>query len=219
MLKIKKPVLQVALDFIDMEEALRVAQEVARGGVDWLECGTPLIKAEGMRAIRLLRETFPNIPIVADLKTIDVGALEAKLAFSAGANIITVLALADNKTIIDAVNVARSFGGYVMADLMNHPQPVSRAKELEKMGVDIVLMHIGIDQQASSKFPLDQIPLIRKEIKSYLAVAGGLNDKTAPIAIKHGADIIIVGRYITRADNPTEATKKVKEAITKSLFT
>ncbi len=213
MLKVRPPILQVALDFIRIDKALKIAEKALIGGADWLECGTPLIKAEGMQAIRILRRNFPDIPIVADLKTMDVGALEAELAFSAGANVVTVLAVADNKTILDAVETARSFGGYVMADLINHPDPIRRAKELETLGVNIVLMHLGIDQQASRKFPIDKIPSIRREISAYLAVAGGLNDKTARQAVMGGADIIIVGRYITHSDNPIEATRRIKDSL------
>lgn len=213
MLTIKPPVLQVALDFTRIEDALKVSEAVISGGADWLECGTPLIKSEGVKAIKTLKTTFPDIPLVADLKTMDTGALEAELAFSSGADVITVLAAADNKTILDALEVAKNYGGLVMADLINYPTPLNRAKELEILGVHIILMHLGIDQQRFRAFPIDDIPLVKKEIKSFLAVAGGLNDLTARQAFLNGADILVVGGFITRSANPREATRKIKEAL------
>lgn len=213
MIAIKPPVLQVALDFIKIEDALKISEAVVPGGADWLECGTPMIKSEGMRAVRILKDAFPEIPLVADLKTMDTGALEAELAFSSGADIITVLAVADNKTILDALDVAEKYGGLIMVDLINHPDAINRAKELEKLGAHIILMHLGIDQQALRAFPINSIPLIRREIKSFLAVAGGLNDLTAKQAFLNGADILIVGGFITRSANPMEATKRIKEAL------
>ena len=40
-----KPVVQVSLDLIDMDEALAMAHTAIRAGVDWLEAGTPFIVA------------------------------------------------------------------------------------------------------------------------------------------------------------------------------
>ena len=92
--------------------------------------------------------------MVADLKTIDVGRIEVEMATKSGADIITVLLLADNSTIIDSVKAARKYGAKIMVDLINHPEPVKRAKEVEKMGVDHLCVHVGIDQQMLGKIPL-----------------------------------------------------------------
>ena len=209
----KEPMLQVALDFIDINVALKAAKDSLIGGADILEVGTPLIKSCGVNAIRRLRKEFSEAFIVADMKTMDVGALEAELAFTSGANIITVLGVADNHTIMEALNVARKYDGLIMVDLMNCPNPVERAHELEEMGVDIILVHVGIDQQKRGLNPLDLLLTLHGKVKCYLAIAGGINEKTAPKAVKNGADIIIVGRAITRSSNIIEATKRIKEAI------
>ncbi len=210
---IRGPVLQVALDLISVDDAIRIARQAIRGGADWLECGTPLIKSEGVRAIRLLRRNFGEVPIVADMKTIDVGSLEAKIAFEAGADIVSILALADDQTILGAIEEAEKYEGMVMADLINHPDPISRAKQLEGLGVNIILIHVGIDQQAYRGIPYGIVREIKEEVDCYIAVAGGINDQTAGVAVKSGADIVIVGRYITASENPGERARRVKEAM------
>ena len=50
-----KPTLQIALDFVNMSQAMRVAKEAAQAGATWLEAGTPLIKSEGLAAVRALK--------------------------------------------------------------------------------------------------------------------------------------------------------------------
>ena len=105
-----KPVLQVALDFLNSHRAMKIAKEAVDGGADWLEAGTPLIKSEGMNIIRRLRETFPQKTIVADLKTMDTGALETEMAAKAGADIVCVLAASDDSTIKEAVESAHKYG-------------------------------------------------------------------------------------------------------------
>lgn len=212
-IKISRPVLQVALDFTDMDKALDVARKAICGNADWLECGTPLIKSCGVRAIKILSNVFRDVPIVADMKTMDTGRLESLLAFQAGAKIISLLGVADNKTILDSIEVAREFDGLVMVDLINHPNPLERARELDNIGVDIILLHVGIDQQDRYRVPLDLVRKIKNEVKCYVAIAGGLTDKTASLAVRSGADIVVVGRYITMSENICEATRRVKNAI------
>jgi 3-keto-L-gulonate-6-phosphate decarboxylase len=80
-----KPVLQVALDLVHGERALSIASDAVKGGVDWIEAGTPLIKSEGMSIIRQLKKAFPMHTVVADMKTIDVGGAEVEMAAKSGA--------------------------------------------------------------------------------------------------------------------------------------
>jgi len=122
-----KPVLQVALDLLNADRALTIAKDAVRGGADWLEAGTPLIKSEGMDIIRQLREQFPNTTIVADMKTMDTGALETEMAAKAGADIISILAAADDATIKDASASARKYGAKLMIDLIGNPAMIERA--------------------------------------------------------------------------------------------
>ena len=74
-----KPIVQISLDLTNIDEALETAALAMRAGVDWLEAGTPLILAEGLHGVRALRAAFPNTPIIADLKTMDGGYLEAEM--------------------------------------------------------------------------------------------------------------------------------------------
>ena len=101
-----KPVLQVALDLLNADRALAIAKDAVKGGADWLEAGTPLIKSEGMDIVRQLREQFPDKTIVADMKTMDTGALETEMAAKAGADIISILAASDDGTIRDASDIS-----------------------------------------------------------------------------------------------------------------
>src|SRR5512145_1808827 len=103
----KKAVLQVALDVLELKRALQIAREAVQGGADWIEAGTPLIKSEGVRAIRSLHEEFPDSLIVADMKVADTGALEVEMAAKAGAGIVCILADADDSVVAEAVRSAR----------------------------------------------------------------------------------------------------------------
>jgi len=213
----KEPILQLALDFTELDRAIKVAEEALAGGVDWLEVGTPLIKSEGMRAVREIRKRFKDRVIVADMKTMDTGRLEVEMAFKAGANIAIVLGASDDSTIREAVEAARNYGGYIMVDIINVPDPVKRAIELEKLGVDIICVHVGIDQQMKGMDPLKLLEEIRGKVSVPLAIAGGITSETAGIAVEKGADIVIVGGAITKAENATEAARLIKEAMIKRI--
>ncbi|KUH32833.1 Fe-S cluster assembly protein HesB [Thermococcus celericrescens] len=202
-------ILQVALDLTDIEQAISIAEKAAHGGAHWLEVGTPLIKKEGMRAVELLKRRFPDRKIVADLKTMDTGALEVEMAARHGADVVSILGVADDKTIKDAVDVARRYGIRVMVDLIGVKDKVKRAKELEKMGVHYILVHTGIDEQVQGKSPLEDLEKVVKAVSVPIAVAGGLNLQTIPKVIELGATIIIVGGAITKAEKPDAVTRKI----------
>jgi 3-hexulose-6-phosphate synthase/6-phospho-3-hexuloisomerase len=209
-----KPVLQVALDLLNADRAVAIAKDAVKGGADWLEAGTPLIKSEGMDIVRQLREQFPAITIVADMKTMDTGALETEMAAKAGADVICLLAASDDSTILDALKSARKYGAKIMIDLIGVPDTVKRAKELEKLGADYLCIHVGIDEQMQGKKPRQVLSSLVKHTNLPIAVAGGLNSETVADMIRVGARIIIVGGAITKAKNVTEATKCMKKAIT-----
>ena len=210
------PILQVALDFMILERALKVAEEAVKGGVDWIEVGTPLIKSEGMRAIREVKRKFKK-PVVADLKTMDVGRVEVEMAAKSGASVVTVLSLADDSTIEDSIKAARKYGAKVMVDLINHPEPAKRAKEVEKLGADYVCVHVGVDQQMLGKNPLEILREVASSVSIPVAAAGGINSETAADIVKNGADIVIVGGAIIKAPNVEEAARRIKEAIEKGI--
>ncbi len=208
-----EPIVQVALDFVNLNRALKVAEAATAGGADWLEAGTPLIKSEGLDCLRALRKKFPQKTLVADMKIMDVGRIESESAFKAGANVVCVLAVADDPTIRECVEAAKNYGGRVMVDLIGVSDPTPRAKEVEKMGIDYIGMHTSIDEQMRGKDPFSRIREVSRRVSLPLAVAGGINSETAAKAIDAGASVVIVGGAVIKAKDPCEATKIIKEAI------
>ena len=207
------PLLQVALDLLDLPRALAIAEEAVAGGADWIEAGTPLIKSEGMAAVRALAARFPGREIVADMKVADTGALEVEMAAKAGATVVCVLADADDTVIEEAVRAGRLYGVRVMADLIGVPDPVARGERLAELGIDILNCHVGIDQQMLGRSSVALVGSIRSAVGIPLAVAGGLDAGTAAQAAALGADVVIVGGAIVRAADPEGEARRVKEAL------
>ena len=212
-----KPVLQVALDFLNLSRALKVAEEAVKGGANWLEAGTPLIKSEGLDAIRNLRKKFPQAIIVADMKIMDVGRMETEAAVKAGANIVCVLAAASDSTIRECVEAGKNYGAKIEADLIEIKDEdlEARAKEVEKLGVDYIGVHCAIDEQMQGKDAFDRLRRVAKVVNIPVAVAGGINSETAHRAVEAGAQIVIVGGAITKAKDATDACARIKKAIEK----
>ncbi len=208
-----RPVLQVALDLLELKRAIEIAGEAIEGGADWIEAGTPLIKSEGMNAIRELKKKYRGHKILADMKTIDTGAVEVEMAAKSGADVVIILALSDDDTIAEAIRAARKYGCEVMADLINVPNPVERAKEVEEMGVDYINVHVGIDQQMKGFDPLEILGDVVKNVSIPVAAAGGLDAERAAVCVSIGANIIIVGSNIVKSRNVVEAARKVRTAI------
>ncbi|MCK4268952.1 MAG: orotidine 5'-phosphate decarboxylase, partial [Methanogenium sp.] len=161
-----RPVLQVALDLLELNRAVDIAREAVKGGSDWIEAGTPLIKSEGMNAVRTLRKEFPGHEIIADMKVADTGAIEVEMAAKAGATVVCILADADDSVITEAVRAADLYGVRLMADLINVKDPVARAKELEDLGIHIINAHVGIDQQMTGR---DSVELL-SEISGVVSI-------------------------------------------------
>ncbi len=205
------PKLQVALDFMILERAIQAAKEAIEGGADWIEAGTPLVKSSGMLAIRELSKL--GRPVVADLKIMDVGRVEVEMAAKSGASVITVLAVADDETIRDSVEAAHKYGARIMVDLINHPEPVKRAREVEELGADYICIHVGVDQQMHGRDPLEILREVSNSTTVPLAAAGGINSESAPEIVKLGAEIVIVGGAIIKAPDIAEATRKIKKSI------
>ncbi|MEN6610310.1 MAG: bifunctional hexulose-6-phosphate synthase/ribonuclease regulator [Methanoregulaceae archaeon] len=207
------PILQVALDILELNRAVQIAKEAVNGGADWIEVGTPLIKSEGMQAVRVLREAFPGKEIVADMKVADTGTIEVEMAAKAGASVVCVLGDADDSVIQESVRAARLYGVRIMADLINSPQPVERAQALMRLGVDIIVAHTGIDQQMTGKSSLSLLESLTGVITVPVAVAGGLDASAAAQAVSQGADIVVIGGWIVRSADITASTRRIREAI------
>lgn len=213
---VMQPVLQLALDHENLARALKVAKEAVAGGADWLEAGTPLIKSEGLNAVRALRNEFPSVTIVADMKIIDAGRLETECAAKAGANIIHVLGPASDSTIKECIEAARRYDAKIVVDLLglgSIERMVQRAKQVELMGAFAVCIHTPIDMQMRGKLPFDDLKAVASEVGLPIAVAGGINSETAVDAIETGASIVIVGGAITKSPDAKKATEVIKKVI------
>jgi len=208
-----KPVIQLALDFVDVKRAVKTAQQALQGGVDWFEAGTPLIKSEGLESVRELRRLFPKHRVVADMKIMDAGRIEVEAAAKAGADIVDVLGAASDATVRECVQAARNYGAKIVADLIAVEDPVSRAETLEKIGVDYITVHCAIDEQMEGKDPFDMLRKVAAAVTVPVGVAGGINSETAPLAIEAGASIVIVGGAISKSVDPADAAAAIKRAV------
>ena len=199
-----KTIVQISLDLIDIPEALETAHLAIRAGVDWLEAGTPFIIAEGMNGVRALRKEFPGVPIVADLKTMDGGWLEAEMMAKAGATHVVVMERAHPETIKVVVKAGKDFGVKVMGDNLAAADMIDSAKRLEDFGCDYVIHHIGYDERrgivaAGGKCPspLDQLREIVKAVRVPVQAVGGLSTEQAMRSPEYGAPLVVLGAPLT----------------------
>ncbi len=217
------PPIQIALDLLDLPRAIKIAEEAVKGILEetrddskaWVELGTPLIKSEGMNAVREMRNKFPSLTICADMKTMDAGSTEVEMAAKAGANIVFILGCAPDSCISEAVLAAKKYGVKIAADLISVTDPAKRAVDLEEMGVDIINIHVGLDQQVLGIKPIELVSQIAGAIsgKAMISAAGGLNSETAVQAWEAGADIIIIGGSLYKAASPEESVRKIIQSL------
>ncbi|MDR0523932.1 MAG: orotidine 5'-phosphate decarboxylase [Candidatus Methanoplasma sp.] len=207
-------VLQVALDVMQLGRAVAIAREAVDGGADWIEIGTPLLKSEGAEAIRAIRRAFPGATLVADTKTMDTGAFEVEIAAKAGADYATVLGLADDSTISEAVAAGRKYGTEVIVDLINSADPARRAAEAAALGASMVCLHAGIDSQMrSGGVSPEALGAICAGLSIPVAVAGGITAETARAYVEAGAYAVIVGGAIVKAADIRKAAEGVKASM------
>jgi 3-hexulose-6-phosphate synthase/6-phospho-3-hexuloisomerase len=211
--RLDRPVLQVALDFENLSRAIPAAREAVEGGAEWVEAGTPLIKSEGLNAVRELKKAFPGCRIVADMKVMDTGAFEVEIAAKAGADLVTVLGASDLDTIADAVRGGEKYGAEVMVDLLGVRDPVDLAQQVAKVGAAAVCLHVGIDMQMTGRTPFTALAGLARASPIPVAVAGGLNSETVADAVRAGAQILIVGGAITKSPDIRAATAQIRRAI------
>jgi len=212
-----KPILQIALDFVELARAIKLAEEAVDGGADWLEAGTPLIKSVGLDCVRELRKKFPRHTIVADMKTMDVGRLEVESAAKAGADIVAVLGAASDSTIMECIQASGHYGAKIMVDLLEVPEFLKRAKEIEQMGADYLCLHTSIDEQMQGKISFEKVSRVTQEVNIPVAVAGGINSENAWKAVEAGATIVIVGGAITKSEDAQKATQEIKKALNQKI--
>jgi 3-hexulose-6-phosphate synthase len=198
------PIVQISLDLTNIPEALETAHMAINAGVDWLEAGTPLIIAEGMNGVRALRKEFPKVPIVADLKTMDGGWLEAEMMAKAGATHVVVMERAHPETIKVVVKAGKDFGVGVMGDNLGARDMVASARRLEDLGCGYVIHHIGYDERrgivasgGKCPSPLDQLGEVVQAVRVPVQAVGGLSIEQAMRTPEYGAPLVVLGAPLT----------------------
>ena len=222
------PIVQISLDIITIDEAVSTAEMALRAGVDWLEAGTPLIIAEGMNGVRALRERFPNTPIIADLKTMDGGYLEAELMAQAGATHVVVMERAHEETIRCVVKAGHDFGIKVMGDNLACEDMVAGARRLEDLGCDFIIHHIGYDERRGiaargerMPSPMDQLREVVAAVSVPVQAVGGLTLEQAVNTPSYGAPLVVLGAplvidadaFRTASDNVEDSLRLICEKV------
>ena len=215
-----EPLVQISLDLTEVPEALDTAEMALRAGVDWLEVGTPLILAEGMEGVRRLRERHPDTPIVADLKTMDGGWLEAEIMAKAGATHVVVMGRAHRETIEQVVQAGEDFGVEVMGDNLAMPDPVEGARELADLGCDYVIHHVGYDYRnvraergEPVPSPLDQLGEIVDAVDVPVQAVGGLSIEQAVQTPEYGAPLVVIGAPLAIKEDRFETASGVEDVL------
>jgi 3-hexulose-6-phosphate synthase len=205
--------LQIALDGTYLQ-GVKILHEV-HPFVDIVEVGTPLLFREGIQAVTLLRQQFPDVEILADLKIVDAGEAEASIAFEAGCDYVTVLGVASDTTINGVLVAARKFDGKVMVDMMQVIDVLDRSRQMLSMGCHIVCVHTGYDlQQAGDSIPLEHLRQLREALpEAPLAAAGGIGLVHVTSLKELHPQIVIVGGAITQANDPAAAASALKRRL------
>ena len=219
--RMHKPTVQISLDLVDLDEAIETAAMALRSGVDWLEAGTPLLLAHGLSSVRALRENFPDAPIVADLKTMDGGYLEAEMMAKAGATHVVVMARAHEETIKCVVQCGKDYGVGVMGDNLGCPDMVEGARQLQDLGCGYIVHHIGYDERrgiaaAGNRMPspLDQLKEVVAAVSVPVQAVGGLSIEQAVACPSYGAPLVVLGAPLTiEADSFQTASGNVEESL------
>ncbi|WP_127593675.1 3-hexulose-6-phosphate synthase [Paenibacillus lautus] len=205
--------LQLALDLVNIPEAKEVVAEVAEF-IDIVEIGTPVVINEGLHAVKAIKEAFPHLRVLADLKIMDAGGYEVMKASEAGADIITVLGVSDDSTIKGAVAEALKQGKQVMVDMINVKDIEGRAREIDAFGVDYICVHSGYDHQAEGKNSFEELAAIKRVVKhAKTAVAGGIKIETLPEVIQANPDLVIVGGGITSQTDKKVAAAQMNQLV------
>jgi len=217
--KIKKPpYLQIALDEPDLERTKKIIKQIPRNNKIILEAGTPLIRKYGTKVISELRKVAKDTFFVADLKTLEFGRVEVDLAYEDTADAVVAAGLAPTETLNSFIYEARRLGIYAIVDMLNVEDPVKKLKNLKEFP-DVVILHRGIDQETERTLGLELIQELRQTFRDkrfLIGIAGGIVPETAREAIQKGADIIIVGRYVTQSKDIARAIREFIKVISKN---
>jgi 3-hexulose-6-phosphate synthase len=210
----KLPLVQLALDFPTIDEALRFAEIGVRAGVDILEAGTPLIVAEGAKAIGALAKAFPTYPILADYKTMDSGGKNVLLTQKQGGHYMTVCANAADETVKAAIAEGKRTGIKVVTDMIGVKDIAARASVVARWGVDMIYLHYAADQRRA-----DATRDSTQWLESALSVVdipvgvGTFGVEDAVRAVKGGAQLVAIGHPLFDSPDVLGALKHYVEQV------
>lgn len=205
--------LQLALDLVDINGAKLILNEV-KDTIDIVEIGTPFIIKEGVRAIAEIKNAYPFLEVLADVKIMDAGEHEAKLAYDAGADIVTVLGAAANVTIQKVTSTAREYQKKVMVDMIAVGNIEQRAIQIDRIGIDYICVHTASDLQNQGENPLEALKRLKAVVQNAKsAVAGGITAETLQYIIPYQPEIIIVGGAITTKQDKRKAVLELKKVM------
>lgn len=205
--------IQLAIDDLTLEEAITLVTVIEKE-IDVIEIGTPLVYQEGMRAVTTMKKRFPKKEVLADLKIMDAGYYEAKMAFQAGADYVTVLGVTDDLTIEGCLRAGKEMGKQIVVDMICVKELEKRIERLETLGVSMLAVHVGTDQQAEGRRPIDDLKLMKRCCRlAEISVAGGLSLDTLSEYAQLQPQILIVGGGLTHAKNPRETAEGIRKKI------
>lgn len=205
--------LQLALDLVDIPQAKQVVKEV-EAYIDIVEIGTPVVINEGLRAVKEIKEAFPQLQVLADLKVMDAAGYEVMKASEAGADIVTVLGASEDMTIKGAVEEARRQGKQILVDMIAVKNLEQRAREVDALGVDYICVHTGYDLQAVGQNSFNDLLTIKRVVKqAKTAIAGGIKLDTLPGVIEASPDLVIVGGGITAHEDKQAVAAEMRKLI------
>lgn len=204
--------IQLALDRLTKEECFQLIDKTVNY-TDIVEIGTGVIKEYGMDIIRETHAKYPQLSLLADMKTCDAGKSEAIQAFSSGTDIMTVMAFSDNQTIIETLLIAKKYKKQVMIDLLGI-ESKKRVEELASLGCNLFCLHIGKDKQKQGKPNFEELFYLTERIQGIdLAVAGGIDATSIQDLKKHLINIVIIGSAVTLNQNPKLAIQEIRDSI------
>ena len=205
--------LQVAFDLQSSDEILNFMEK--NGDlIDIIEIGTPLIIKEGLKSVLKIKKKFPKQTVLADLKIMDAGLLEAQIGFDAGADIVTVLGLASTKTLNGVKQAAVKNEKEVMVDMINHPCPENKWNELKNMEMGFCCLHTANDDSQDGETPLNDLErFYNLHGGENIAVAGGINPDMIRKINSFHPEIVIVGGYIANSRNQRDALEEIRQAM------
>ena len=216
-MKIQAPVIQIALDYPTIEEAIAMAKIGIQAGVDWLEVGTPLIVAQGAATIGQLKRAYPDYPVLADYKTMDSGGKNNLLTQKQGGQVMTICANAPDETVKAGITAAKESGVWVVVDLIGVKDVAARARQCEEWGVNMVYLHYGADQRRAdaTKDSVQWLDDVLAAVRIPIGV-GTFGAEDAVRAVSKGAELVAIGHPVISGEHPLEALtdycKKVRAA-------